>query len=225
MSSCFWHLSPSIFITFGWSVPGSMSLKHNGFIPRWIQNAFNQVFAKCAPKFHISWARQHGLWEHYSTSLCRLIQWIFLSMDYVSECLFVQAGSSFSSRFSSSPMCCCLHVWQSGINAKNIFIFHHKWTKKKNQNDNFTYEFSDRKNLPLFKLSALLPEPSWPAPTGEAQQLFWAQKEKAWVAFSKENIASWFAPSPVCAGDSFITGWEVKKEKEASINCPYLLVL
>lgn len=95
----------------------------------------------------------------------------------------------------------------------------------KNQNNNFTYEFSDRKNLPLFKLSALLPEPSCPASTGEAQQLFWAQKEKSWVAFSKENIASWFAPSPVCAGNSFIMGWEVKKEKEASMKCPYLLVL
>lgn len=69
--------------------------------------------------------------EHYSTSLCRLIQWIFLCMDYVSECMFVQADSSFSSRFSSSQMCCCLHVWQSGINAKKMFIFYHKWTTKK----------------------------------------------------------------------------------------------
>lgn len=108
-----------------------MFLKHTGFIPRWIQNAFNQVLAKCAPKFPISWARRCCLLEHYSTSLCRLIQWTFLSMDYVSECMFVQAGSSFSSRFSSSPMCCCLRVWQSGINAKNIFIFYHKWTTTK----------------------------------------------------------------------------------------------
>lgn len=157
--------------------------------------------------------------EHYSTSLCRWIQWIFLCMDYVSERMFVQAGSSFSPRFSSSQMCCCLHVWQSGINAKNTFIFYHKWTKK-NQNDNFTYEFSDRKNLPLFKLSALLPEPSCPAATGEVQQLLWAQKEKSWVACSKENIASWFALSPVCAGNSFIMGWKLKKGKEASIKCP-----
>lgn len=71
--------------------------------------------------------------EHYSTSLCRWIQWIFLCMDYVSECMFVQAGSSFSPRFSSSQMCCCLHVWQSGINAKNMFIFYHKWTQKKSE--------------------------------------------------------------------------------------------
>lgn len=138
-------------------------------------------------------------------------------------CLY-KAGSSSSSRFSSSPMCCCVHVWQSGINAKNIFIFYHKWTTK-NQNDNFTYELSDRKSLPLFKLLALLPEPSCPASTGEVQYLFWAQKVKSWVAFSKANIALWFAPSPVCAGNSFIMGWEVKKEKEASIKCPYLLVL
>lgn len=80
--------------------------------------------------------------------------------------------------------------------------------KKKNQNDNFTCEFSDRKNLPLFKLPALLPEPSCPAAPGEVQQLFWAQKEKSWVAFSKENIASWFAPSPVCAGTA--SSWDGK---------------
>lgn len=91
---------------------------------------------------------------------------------------------------------------------------------KKNQNDNFTYEFSDRQTLPLFKLSALLPEPSCPAATGEVQQLLWAQKEKSWVACSKENIASWFALSPVCAGNSFIMGWKLKKGKEASIKCP-----
>lgn len=136
MSSCFWHLSPSLFITFGWSVPCSMSLKHTGFIPRWIQNAFNQVLAKCAPKFPISWARQSCLLEHYSTSLCRLIQWIFVSVDYVSECMFVQAGSSFSSRFSSSPMCCCLRVWQSGINAK-IYIYILSQMNKKKKSEQF----------------------------------------------------------------------------------------
>lgn len=45
------------------------------------------------------------------------------------------------------------------------------------------------------------------------------------MAFSKENIASWFAPSPVYAGNSFIMGWKVKKKKEVSIKSPYLLVL
>lgn len=60
---------------------------------------------------------------------------------------------------------------------------------------------------------------------GKFNRSFWAQKEKSWVAFSKENIASWFAPSPVYAGNSFIMGWKVKKKKEVSIKSPYLLVL
>lgn len=126
--------------------------------------------------------------------------------------------SSFSSRFSSSLMCCCLHVWQSGSNTKNIFIFYHKWKKKKSEQQ--FHIWFQRQNLPLLKLSALLPEPSCPASTGEVQQLFWAQKQKSWVAFSKGSIASWFAPSPMCAGKSFIMGWKVKKGKEASIECP-----
>lgn len=48
-----------------------------------------------------------------------------------------------------------------------------------------------------YLLSALLPEPSCPASTGEVQQLFWAQKEKSWVAFSKENIRGFFLPQCV----------------------------
>lgn len=123
------------------------------------------------------------------------------------------------------PQCAAAYMCGNlGLMLK-IYLYFIINEQKKNQNDNFTYELSDRKNLPLFKLSALLPEPSCPASTGEVQQLFWAQKEKSWVAFSKANIALWFAPSPVCAGNSFIMGWEVKKEKEASIKCPYLLVL
>lgn len=64
---------------------------------------------------------------------------------------------------------------------------------------NFIYEFSDRKNIPLFKLSALLTEYSSPAFTGEERQLAWARRspsrQKSWVAFTKENIASQLAPS------------------------------
>lgn len=151
-------------------------------------------------------------------------------MDYVSECMFVQAGSSFSSRFSSSPMWCCLHAWQSGINAKNIYIYFIVNEQKYSERQlNFIYEFSDRKNLPLFKLPALLTEHSSPAFTGEVRQLSWAQhspsRQKSWVAFNKENIASQLAPSLMWAGNSFINGCEVKEGKEASIKCPQLLVL
>lgn len=217
MSSCFWHLSPRIFITFGWSVPDSMSLKHNGFIPRWIQNAFNQVFAKCAPKFHISWAWQYCLWEHYSTSLCRLIQWIFLSMDYVSECMFAQAGSSFSFRFSSSPVCCCLHVWQSGINAKNIFIFYHKWTKKKiRMTVSHTSSVTERIFHYLNSQLCCLSLPDQP-PQGKYNSFFGPRKRNPGWPFSKENIASWFAPSPVCAGEQLHHGME-SEEREESVH-------
>lgn len=127
----------------------------------------------------------------------------------VNVCLYKQA-LVLVPRFSSSPMCCCLHVWQSGINTKNIFIFYQKWTTTKNQNDNFTYEFSDRKNLPLLKLSSAA-WASCPASTGEVQQLFWAQKEKSWVAFSKENIASWFALPQCVLGTA--SSWDGKWRK------------
>lgn len=89
---------------------------------------------------------------------------------------------------------------------------------------NFIYEFSDRRNLPLFKLSALLTEHSSPAFTGEVRQLSWAQhspsRQKSCVAFNKENIAPQFAPSLMGVGNSFINGCEVKEGKEISVRCP-----
>lgn len=96
------------------------------------------------------------------------------------------------------PQCAAVYMCGNlGLMLKIYLYFIINEQKKKNQSDNFTYELSDRKNLPLFKLSALLPEPSCPASTGEVQQLFWAQKEKSWVAFSKANIVVCSFPS-VC---------------------------
>lgn len=71
-----------------------------------------------------------------------------------------------------NPQCAAAYMCGNlGLMLK-IYLYFTINEQNQNQNDNFTYEFSDRKNFPLFKLSALLPKPSCPAFTGEVQQIF-----------------------------------------------------
>lgn len=207
MSSCFWHLSTSIFITFGWTVPNSMSLKHNGFIPRWIWNALNQVFAKCAPKFHISWAWQRCLLELIPLHCA---DWYngFSSAWIMNVCLYKQALVLVLDLVH--PQCAAAYMCGNlGLTLK-IYLYFIINEQKKKIRMTISHMSSVIERIFHYLLSALLPEPSCPASTGEVQQLFWAQKEKSWVAFSKENIRGFFLPQCVLGTAS---SWDGKWRK------------
>lgn len=172
--------------------------------------------------------------EHYSTvssifrelfHLFHCADWYngFYSLWIVSECVFVQAGSSCSSRFSSSPIWCCLHAWQSGINAKIYIYFHHKWTKIFRKTIKF-HIWAHWWNLPLFTLYALLTEHPPPALTGAVRQVSWTQnspseRRSGWPLTKKTAVCS-------TACSCLDMSWEqlhqrqVKEGKEASIKCP-----
>lgn len=137
--------------------------------------------------------------EHYSTvsSIFRELFLLFhcadryngfYSMDYVTECVFVQAGS----RFSLPPNVMLSYMRGNLELMLKIYIYFIINEQKYSEGQlHSIYELNDRRNLPWFKLYALLTEHCCPAFMGAVRQLSWAQsnpcREKAWGAFHKEN--------------------------------------
>lgn len=141
--------------------------------------------------------------EHYSTvssmfrALLHCADWYngFSSawIMSVNVCLYKQALvlvlDLVHPRCDAAYMCGNL-----GLMLKIYIYFIINEQKYSERQFSFIYEFSDRKTLPLFKLSALLTEHSSPAFTGEVRQFSWAQhspsRQKSWVAFNKTLLHS-----------------------------------